>query len=74
MAFIKKNLNNLADFAQKYDIPDEVGCAATDDIMAMVQRVLQGSMDQENPSETMAEVNRLRKPWSGLSLWRIFTR
>ena len=61
MAFIKKNLNNLADFTEKYDIPDEVGCAATDDIMAMVQRALQGSMDQENPSETMDRSKQMKE-------------
>lgn len=53
LAFIKKNLNNLEDFADKYDIPDEVGCAATDEIMTMVQSVLQGSMDLDEPSEMM---------------------
>ena len=61
MAFINKNLNNLADFTEKYDIPDEVGCAASDNIMAMVQRVLQGSMDQENPYETMDRSKQIKE-------------
>lgn len=49
LAFIRKNLDNLEIFAEKYDIPDDIGCAATDDIMAIVQDILQGSMDEGNP-------------------------
>jgi len=67
LAFIKKNLDNLADFVEKYDIPDEVGRAATDEIMAMVQSVLQGSMDQENPSETMDRNKQMKEAMERLT-------
>lgn len=67
LAFIKKNLDNLADFVEKYDIPDEVGRAATDDIMGMVQNVLQGSMDQENPSETMDRNKQMKEAMERLT-------
>ena len=53
LAFVKKNLENLQEFTEKYDIPDEVGYAATDDIMEIVQSILQESMNEENPFETM---------------------
>ena len=73
LAFIKKNLDNLEDFAEKYDIPDEVGCAATDDIMEIVQSVLQGSMDQENPSEAMDRNKQMKEAMERLtSLEKIY--
>ena len=53
LAFVKKNLDNMASFVEEENIPEEVGCAATDDIMGIVQSILQGSMDQENPTKTM---------------------
>lgn len=68
LAFIKKNLNNLEDFAEKYDIPDEVGCAATDDIMGMVHSVLQGSMDQENPAEKMNRNKQIKEAMERLTM------
>lgn len=68
LTFIKKNLDNLADFIEEYDIPDEVGRAATDDIMGMVQSVLQGSMDQENPSETIDRNKQLKEAMERLTM------
>ncbi len=53
LAFVKKNLDNMESFVEEKNIPEEVGCAATDDIMGIVQSILQGSMDQENPSKTI---------------------
>lgn len=67
LAFINKNLDNLADFIEQYDIPDEVGRAATDEIMGMVENVLQGSMDQENPSETMDRNKQLKEAMERLT-------
>ncbi|MCD8120849.1 MAG: hypothetical protein LUE65_01230 [Clostridiales bacterium] len=61
LAFIKKNLSNLADFVEKHNIPDEVRCAVTDDIMGVVQSVLQGSMDQKNPSENMDRAKQIKE-------------
>lgn len=68
LAFIKKNLDNLADFVEQYDIPDEVGRAATDDIMGMVQSILQGSMDQENPSETIDRNKQIKEAMERLTM------
>ena len=68
LAFIKKNLDNLADFVEQYDIPDEVGRAATDDIMGMVQSILQGSMDQENPSETIDRNKQVKEAMERLTM------
>ncbi len=53
LAFIKKNLDNLANFVEKNNIPEEMGRTATDDIMSTIQSILQGSMNQENPSKMM---------------------
>lgn len=44
--FIKKNLTNLEDFSEKYNIPDEVSCAATDEILAYIQAVISGKSNQ----------------------------
>lgn len=68
LQFIKKNLDNLADFAAEYDIPDEVGCAATDDIMEFVQNVLQSSMEQEQPAETMDREKQIKEALERLSM------
>lgn len=68
MQFIKKNLDNLAAFAEEYDIPDEVGCAATDDIMEFVQSVLQSSMEQEQPSEVMDREKQIKEALDRLSM------
>lgn len=67
LPFIKKNLDNLADFAEKYDIPEDVGCAATDHIMEFVQNVLQGSMDQEKESKTMDRNKQIKEAMERLS-------
>lgn len=67
LPFIKKNLDNLADFAEKYDIPEEAGRAATDHIMEFVQNVLQGSMDQEKPPKTMDRNKQMKEAMERLS-------
>lgn len=67
LSFIKKNMDNLADFAEKYGIPDEIGCAATDDIMESVQSILQGFMDEENPSETMDRKKQIKEAMERLT-------
>lgn len=43
MEFIKKNFDNLADFVEAHDIPDELGRAATDDITNRIQTIVQGT-------------------------------
>ena len=68
LAFIKKNLDNLTDFVEQYDIPDEVGRAVTDDIMGMVQSILQGSMDQKNSSETMSRNKQNKEAMERLTI------
>ena len=68
MPFIKKNLDNLADFADEHDIPFEVGRAATDDIMEFVQNVLRGSMDQEEPSKNMDSEKQKKEAIERLSM------
>ena len=60
LPFIKKNLDNLADFAEQYDIPDEVGCAATDVMMNYITAVISGDMDQNEP-DTAAIREKLSK-------------
>ena len=52
--FIKKNLNNLADFVEEYDIPNEIGCAATDEIMDFINQLLNGTENEAKPAQ---EVN-----------------
>lgn len=68
LAFIKKNLDNLADFVEQYDIPDELGRAATDDIMGMVQSILQESMDQKNLSDTMDRNKQIKETMERLTI------
>lgn len=68
LAFIKKNLDNLADFVEQYDIPDEVGRAATDDIMGMVESVLQESISQGNPPETMDRNKQIKEAMERLTM------
>lgn len=60
LPFIKKNLDNLTDFAEQYDIPDEVGCAATDVMMNYITAVISGDMDQNEP-DTAAIREKLSK-------------
>ncbi len=67
LSFIKKNPDNLEDFAEKYEIPDDVSCAAKDEIMGKVQSVLQGYMDQENLSETMDRNKQMKEAMERLT-------
>lgn len=68
LAFIKKNLDNLADFVEKHHIPEEVERVATDDIMGLVQSILQGSMDEENPSKTMDRNKQIKEAMERLTM------
>lgn len=68
LAFIKKNLENLQEFTEKYDIPDDVGCAATDAVMSMVENILQGSMDKKNRSETMDRDKQIKEAIERLAI------
>lgn len=52
LSFIKRNLDNLASFAEEYNIPDRIICAATDEIMEYIQTVLQGTTDPKQTSDT----------------------
>lgn len=45
LLFIKKNLKNLELFSEKYAIPDEVACAASDAVMEYVSVVIHGDCD-----------------------------
>lgn len=56
LPFIKKNLDNLAKFAQEHNIPNDISCAATDDIMEFIQNVLQGKMNTEYEKTTSTTV------------------
>ena len=51
LLFIKKNLKNLELFSEKYGIPDEVSCAATDTIMAYITSAIGGTYDQPQNNE-----------------------
>lgn len=55
LPFIEKNLKNMEDFAEQYDIPDTDICAATDAIMEFVQKLLLGEKAEPAPAK---EVNR----------------
>lgn len=68
LAFIKKNLENLEDFIEQYHIPDEVGRAATDEIMGRVQGILEGSMDVDNPSEKMDRNKQIKEAMERLTI------
>lgn len=50
-SFVKKNLDNLASFAKKYDIPDELGVAAADEILKFINGLLHGSVEEQQPSD-----------------------
>lgn len=68
LAFIKKNLENLQEFAEKYNIPDDVGRAATDTVMGMVQDILEGSMDEKNLSETIDRNKQIKEAMERLAI------
>lgn len=55
LPFIKKNLNNLAAFVDKYDIPFDVGKTATDEVMRFIAQLLNGSENEVKPAR---EVNK----------------
>lgn len=51
LLFIKKNLKNLELFSEKYAIPDEVACAATDTVMEYISAIIHGDYDQPQNNE-----------------------
>lgn len=51
LLFIKKNLKNLELFSEKYNIPDEVSCAATDTVMAYITAAIGGTYDQSQNND-----------------------
>ncbi len=53
LSFVKKNLDNLANFVEERGIPQKVGCAATDDVMAAIQRILTVLEEHGNSAEAM---------------------
>ena len=68
LPFIKKNLDNLAEFAEKYNIPDEVGCAATNEMMEFITEVIKETMDQEDPYEGIDRGKQIQEALERLSL------
>ena len=51
LLFIKKNLKNLELFSEKYAIPDEVACAATDTVLEYISAIIRGDYDQLQNNE-----------------------
>ena len=47
MPFIRKNLDNLAEFTEEYDIPDEIGKEITDLMLHAAKKIMFGSQKQE---------------------------
>ena len=68
LPFIKKNLENLERFVEQYDIPEEIGYAATDDIMEYVQNVLKGTLDGEQTSGAMSREKQHQEALVRLSM------
>lgn len=60
MMFIDNNLKNLADFVEKYDIPEELEESAVDNIMKRILELTQGDM-QSNISNENAMRDKQRK-------------
>lgn len=67
MPFIKKNMDNLADFADEYHLPIKVGMEATDSIMEFIQNVLEGSADQETLSGNADRTKQFQEALERLS-------
>ena len=68
LPFIKKNLDNLATFAEEHNIPDDISCAATDEIMEFIQNVLHGSIDAKQTSDTAKKDKQFQEALVRLSM------
>ena len=47
LLFIQKNLKNLEEFTEKYDIPEEICNCVTDDVMGFISHMITGEIDGE---------------------------
>lgn len=67
LSFIQKNLNNLSNFSEENNISDEIRRAVTDNIMASIQNILQGSMKQEKHGKNVDKNKQLKEALYRLS-------
>ena len=67
--FVKKNLDNLANFVKVYDIPNEIGIAATDKILEIIKDLLQGTANEEQQTEHAMTIEKKKKE----ALYRLST-
>lgn len=63
LLFIKSNLDNLATFAEEHNIPDDISCAVTDEIMEFIQNVLHGSIDSKQTSDIEKKTSSFKRHW-----------
>jgi len=61
MPFIKKNLDNLAEFTAEYAIPDEIGCKSTDLILDAAKKIMFGSQEQIERTSGTFDRNKQKK-------------
>lgn len=58
--FIKKNLDNLADFVEKHELSTEIGVKATDAAMECVKKILFGDIDDDQESSGRIDEQKMR--------------
>lgn len=70
MPFIRKNLDNLAEFTEEYDIPDEIGKEITDLMLHAAKKIMFGSQKQEeeHASNTTDRIKQKKEAAERLSM------
>lgn len=68
VAFIKKNLENLEEFTEKYDLPDFVKYMAANATMNITLRALENPMDKQNMSEPIDRNKQIKEAMERLAI------
>lgn len=68
LPFVKRNMENMEKFVEKYEIPESVWHTAADEVLGFIRNVFTGDLEQEEPLKTIDRGKQIKEALERLTM------